>query len=183
MTVYHMHTTCKKVKYTPCIALVLFIFVGSCTPIISKELRTKVAKEITFKEVLENPEAYKGKVVIWGGVIIGAKNVKEGTLIEVLQKPGDREGRLKDVDESYGRFLALYNGYLDVVIYSRGREVVVAGAIKGKRVLPLGEIEYTYPLILVKEIHLFKVRKDESFYPYPYWWYPPWWYHPYWYPW
>ena len=165
------------------ITLSLLLIATGCAPIISKELRKNVSVELTFKEIIKDPDAYKGKIILLSGVILGSKNTKEGTLIEVLQKPGDREGRLKDVDESYGRFLALYNGYLDVVIYSRGREVVVAGAIKGKRVLPLGEIEYTYPLILVKEIHLFKVRKDESFYPYPYWWYPPWWYHPYWYPW
>ncbi|MDL1986828.1 MAG: Slp family lipoprotein [Deltaproteobacteria bacterium] len=33
----------------------------------------------------------------------------------------------------------------------------------------------------IKEIHLFKVRKEEGFryYPYPYWWWhAPWWYHP-----
>ncbi|HDM78343.1 MAG TPA: hypothetical protein ENG51_18060 [Deltaproteobacteria bacterium] len=93
--------------------------------------------------------------------------------------------KTKDVDESDGRFLALYNGYLDVVIYTRGREVVVGGEIKGKRELPLGEIEYTYPLILIKEIHLFKAKREERVYPYPYpfWCYPPWWYYPCWYLW
>jgi len=114
----------------------------------------------------------------------GYKNTKEGTLIEILQKPADLQGRPKDVDESDGRFLALYDGYLNTAIYTRGREVAVAGEIKEKRVLPLEEIDYTYPLISIREIHLFKPKKEEKFYryPYPYWSYPPWWYHPYWYP-
>jgi len=167
----------KSITY---ITLILLFFASGCAPVISKELRTKVAKEITFKEVLENPEAYKGKVVIWGGVIIGAKNLKEGTLIEILQKPADMERRPKDVDESDGRFLALYEGYLDVAIYNREREVTVAGEIKGKRILPLGEIKYIYPLISVKEIHLWPPKSKERFCPYPYWHYPWWWYHPYW---
>jgi len=59
-------------------------------------------------------------------VIIGAKNLKEGTLIEMVRKPADIERRPKDCDESDGRFLALYEGYLDVAIYNRGREVTVA---------------------------------------------------------
>jgi len=172
----------RKVFYA--IILLFFIPVG-CAPIISKEIRKNVSDKLTFKEIIKNPEAYKGKIVLLSGIILGSKNTKEGTLIEILQKLADMEGRPKDVDESDGRFLALYDGYLDTAIYSRGREALVAGEIKGKRVLPLDEIEYAYPLVSIKEIHIFKVRKEERFYPYPYphWWYSPWWYHPYWYPW
>jgi len=139
--------------------------------------------EITFKDVIKDPDAYEGRIVLISGIILGCKNTKEGTLIEILQKPADVEGRPKDVDESDGRFLALYDGYLDVAIYNRGREIVVAGEIKGKRVLPLGEIDYAYPLVSTKEIHLFKAKREERPYPYPYWWYPPWWYYPYRYGW
>jgi starvation-inducible outer membrane lipoprotein len=57
----------------------------------------------------------------------------------------------------------------------------VTGGVQGKKVQSLGEIDYPYPLISAKEIHLWPVEKEESFYPYPYWHYP-WWYGPYWYP-
>jgi outer membrane lipoprotein len=162
-----------------CSLMFLLLISAGCAPVISKGLRREVSRDITFKEVIKDPEAYKGKVVLFSGVILGSKNTKEGTLIEMLQKPADIEGRPKDVDESDGRFLALYDGYLDTAIYNRGREALVAGEIRGKRVLPLDEIEYAYPLVSVKEIHLFKVRKEERFYPYPY---PYWWHYPYWYP-
>ena len=167
------------------ITLGLFLLATGCATVISEELKKSVSKELAFKEIITEPDAYKGKTVLISGIILGSKNTKEGTLIEVLQKPADMEGRPKDVDESDGRFLALYDGYLDTAIYTRGREVVVGGEIKGRRVLPLGEIEYAYPLILVKEIHLFKAKREERVYPYPYsfWCYPPWWYYPYWYPW
>lgn len=165
--------------------MLFFLVSAGCAPIISRQLKKEVSRDITFKKVIKDPETYKGKVVLLSGVILGSKNRKEGTLIEMLQKPADMEGRPKDVDESDGRFLALYDGYLDTAIYSRGREATVAGEIKGKRTLPLGEIEYAYPLILIREIHLFKAKKEERFhpYPYPYWWYPPWGCYPYWYPW
>jgi len=162
----------------------LFLISTGCTPLISKDLRKEISRDITFKQVIKDPDACKGKTVLISGIILGSKNTKEGTLIEILQKPADLQGRPMDVDESDGRFLALYDGYLDTAIYTRGREVAVAGEIKEKRVLPLGEIDYTYPLISIRVIHLFKPKKEEKFYryPYPYWSYPPLWYHPYWYP-
>ena len=164
------------------ILVTLFIASG-CAPVVSKGLRVQVDEEIRFEKVIQDPEAYEGKVVVWAGVIIAAKNRKEGTLIEVLQKPSDKNRRPKNVDRSEGRFLALYDGYLDVAIYAGGREVTVAGEIKGKRVLPLDDIEYTYPVISVKEIHLWPPKRENRFYPYPYRYYPLWLYYPYWGPW
>lgn len=159
-----------------CSLIFLLLISAGCTPFISRDLRREISRDITFRQVINDPEAYTGKTVLISGIIIGSKNTKEGTLIEILQKQADIEGRPKDVDNSDGRFLALYDGYLDTAIYTQGREVAVAGEIKGKRVLPLGEIDYTYPLISIKEIHLFKVRKEERYYicPYPYrlWDYP-----------
>ena len=159
----------------------LFAFSG-CAPVISKQLRAQVAKELTLSEVLKAPEACKGKTVLWSGVIISSVNLTEGTIIEVLQKPADMQGKPKDVDESEGRFLALYPGYLDVAIYNGGRKVTVAGEVQGKKIQRLGEIDYTYPLISAKEIHLWPVeKKDRVYYPCPYWHYP-WWYGHQWWP-
>ena len=170
----------RRISYS--LIFLLLISLG-CASAISKQLRRGASREITFKEIIVDPEVYKGKVVLLSGVILDSKNTNEGTLIEMLQKPADIEGRPKAVDESDGRFLALYDGYLDVAIYRRGREAIVAGEVRGKRALPLGEIVYTYPLISIKEIHLFKVRKEERIYPYPHWWYSPLWHYPYWHPW
>jgi outer membrane lipoprotein len=154
-----------------------------CAPVISKQLRDRVDTSLRVAQVRKDPEAYRGKWVMWGGVIVGAKNTKGGTVIEVLNTSINAEGRPKDLDRSEGRFLAQYDGYLDVAVYTEGREITIAGVIHGKRVLPLGEIQYTYPLVLVKEIHLWRRKSDEKVYPYPYWHYPWWWYHPYWGPW
>ena len=111
----------------------LIFFASGCAPVISKGLRVQVDKEIRFQKVIQDPDAYQGKIVLWGGVIIRAKNQREGNLIEVLRTATDMNGRPKDVDRSQGRFLALYDGYLDVAIYSQGSEVTVAGEIMGKR--------------------------------------------------
>jgi len=133
-----------------------------------------------LKVVLKDSEAYKGKNVLWSGVIISSVNLKEGTMLEVLQKPADMQGKPKDVDESEGRFLALYPGYLDVAIYNGGRKVTVAGEVQGKKIQHLGEIDYTYPLISAKEIHLWPLKKNERVFYYPYSFrHYPWWHYPY----
>ncbi len=66
MTVYRTVATRKKVVNIPYMAVALFLILNGCAPVISKELRSQVAREITFKEILKDPEAYKGKVVLWG---------------------------------------------------------------------------------------------------------------------
>ncbi|MBW2040379.1 MAG: Slp family lipoprotein [Deltaproteobacteria bacterium] len=164
-----------------CLGLCFFVFASGCAPVISKQLMTQ-AQRIGFDEIIKDPEAYTGKVAVLSGIILDSKNTKEGTLLEILQIPGDPSSRPKDVDKSKGRFLGLYKGFLDVAVYRRGREATIGGEITGKRVLPLGEIEYTYPFIEVKEIYLWPVEEKEPVYCYPppYLWRPWWYYH---YPW
>ena len=41
--------------------------VSGCAYPISREMREKANEKLTFSEVIENPEAYMGNLVIWGG--------------------------------------------------------------------------------------------------------------------
>jgi len=165
--------------------LLSLMIVSACAPIIPQQLKREITEKITIHDVVTNPDALKRKMILWGGKIIRAVNEKEGTLIEVLQLPLDRSQRPKDVDASEGRFLVLYPGYLDVAIYRPGREITVVGEVYGIRKLSLGEIEYEYPFIKARKIHLWKVRPEtiklyHEYPPYPCWgpylWgYPYWW--------
>jgi outer membrane lipoprotein len=60
--------------------------------------------------------------------------------------------------------------------------VTVGGVIEGKKVMPLGEIQYSYPLLVAKEIYLWPDISSERLAPYPYFG-SPWWYDPFWRPW
>jgi outer membrane lipoprotein len=136
------------------IILVITSLLG-CAHVISKELREKADKELSFTALLNDPDKYVGRFVILGGIIASSADTEEGTFIEVVQNPLNSRGKPQDTDVSEGRFLVLCEGYLDSAIYSQGTEVTVAGKVIGKRVRPLGEIQYTYPLIKSSEIHLF----------------------------
>jgi len=162
----------------------LFILLQGCLPI-SKHLRAQADKTLSFQQVFQNPEANKGKIVIWGGDVIEAINQKDGTtLIVVLQRPLDwtEEPTFK---RSEGRFIVLAEGYVDPYVFRKGRRITVAGEIQGRKVMRLGELEYPCPFLRSKQIYLWG---EYYYYPYPAPYYPWWYYgyygprwgHPYW---
>jgi len=104
---------------------IFIIFLGlgllwGCAHVISKEIRSAVDEEITFGELRRDPTAYRGKTVLFGGVIVRSLIEKEGTLLELYQTRVNREGKPIDLDRSEGRFLAFYEGFLDNEIYRNG---------------------------------------------------------------
>jgi outer membrane lipoprotein len=160
----------------------VLLFISGCAHVISKDLRNHSDLSLTLSQVNRDPNAYKGKSVIWGGEIIETVNQKDGTTqIEVFQRPLGWRGEPKETLASEGRFLVLVEKYLDPYIFRRGRRITVAGEIQGEMIKPLGQMDYRYPLLLSKQIHLW----NEYYYvpyPYPYypwWYYDPWWGYPY----
>ena len=114
--------------------------------------------------------------VLWGGVIAETTNKKNETIISITQTALDVEKRPVDLDSSKGRFLIYYPGFLDPIIYAKGREITVAGTIKGRDKLPLGDTMYEYPVVNARALHLWKKRPLYRHYNYPYWEpYPVWW--------
>jgi outer membrane lipoprotein len=162
--------------------VLLIILVQGCLPI-SKQLRAQADRTLTFHQVFQNPEAYKGKIVIWGGDVVETINQKDGTtLIVVLQRPLDWQEE-PEFNRSEGRFIILVPGYVDPYVFRRGRRITVAGEIQGRKVMRLGELEYPYPLLLSKQLYLWG---EYYYYPYPYYpwgyygYYGLWWRYPYW---
>jgi len=163
----------------PHILLLLFpvLLMMGCAHVISKDLRAKTDISLAFNQVYQNPDIYKGKWVVWGGEIIEAVNQKDGTTqIEVFQKPLGWRGEPNETYPSEGRFLVLYDKYLDPYLFSSGKKITVAGEILGEKIKPLGEMDYRYPMVSSKQIYLW----PEYYYrPYPYTYYDPWWGYPY----
>jgi outer membrane lipoprotein len=182
---------CKGVKYAGLIGklagiLVLGTTLAGCVHVFSKDILNQVDSEISFEELLKDPGTYKGKVVLLGGVIVKTENKKEGTLLEIYQTETDSYGRPVNTDVSQGRFIALYEGFLDSEIYSKGRKITVIGIVDGEKVMKLGEIDYHYPYLSVQEIHLWekahlRVYEHQHSYFHDTWGWDPWYrYYPYW---
>jgi outer membrane lipoprotein len=163
------------------------LWILSCAPF-SKSLMDQADPSLTFGEVQKNPDAFLGKTVVWGGVIVETLNRRDETLVKVRLTDLDADTRPRNTDRSPGRFIIRYPGFLDPAIYRKGREITAAGEITGKEVLPLGNLHYVYSVVTAKEIHLWEkmVPYPPYYYPYyydpfyPWWWHRPYWRHPYW---
>ena len=142
--------------------LSVIAILSACAPVISKQGLRESDSEITFQNLLQDPDRYKGKVVLFGGQIVSAV-VKEGaTWIEVLQKPLDSQQKAEDTDVSYGRFLVLFADFRDPAIYATERKITVLGEVQGKKVMPLKEMDYSYPVLIPRESHLWKPETNRG---------------------
>ena len=76
-----------------------------CTHLISEPMRQQAQPPVSFAELRTNPEAFKGRTVILGGEILQTTNLREGTRLEILQRPlsGSETPRLTDT--TCGRFM------------------------------------------------------------------------------
>jgi outer membrane lipoprotein len=163
----------------PVTVLLSALFLTSCAHVISKDLRERAERSLAFGEVFQNPEFFQGRWVIWGGELIETTNRKDGTTVmEVFQRPLGWRGEPRETPSSGGRFLVAYEQYLDPYVFRKGKRITVGGEVKGQRVKPLGEMDYRYPLVLAREIHLWEEYYYDP-YPYPYYPYYPWWGYPY----
>ncbi len=149
------------------LALFLSVFLFACAPVISEEIRDEADTSITFKEVVQNPNGYEGKIVLWGGEIIKTIPQKDGnTFIEILEWPLGWTGRPRRTVSFQGEFLVLLREPSEVSIYRPGVKVTVAGeiqgSIQGEKIKSVSNPTYRYPVLVGKEIHVWEWRS----YPY-----------------
>ncbi len=137
--------------------VVLFLLFG-CSTTKKQTTKDKAYEDIPFSEILRSPKGYTGKVVRLGGLIINTENREEETVFEILQKPLNWRGRPKLGDESDGRFMVVFDGFLDEAIYHSDRPVTVVGEVMGTKTGKIGEKAYHYPLLSGKDIRLWEER-------------------------
>ena len=141
----------------------LILALAACSPPFSRELLDRVDPSVTYADLQKDPDRLNGKVLMLGGIIVEARNLKTGTELEILQHPLDRQARPLVTDETGGRFLVLTEQFLDTAIFHRGREMTVVGEVAGHQARPLGQIEYRYPVVRAKDIHLWSPSSGPRF--------------------
>ncbi len=169
----------KTRRFLP-IALLLsaLLLTSSCAPSLCRDLREGVDESVLLPLVIENPQAYEGRHVLWGGTILGTDPQRSGTVIEILEKPLGNGCEPTDGDATGGRFLAVSNRFLDPAVYSQGREITVVGTIDGIEFRTIGEYEYPHPVVSMTNHVLWPLKEvgyREYYYPgtYPYYPYYP----------
>lgn len=139
---------------------------------------------LTFLQVKATPDSFQGQSVIFGGKVLTARRQKDGTKIEILQLPLDRSARPGyDLTQSQGRFIAIHREFLDPATLPPGTRVTVRGEVSGSVTQSLDEVDYTYPVVNIKQVQVWAASEDLAprIRPYmgpgPYWgpyWSPSW---------
>ena len=149
----------------PYLFLLLSVFLFACAPVISEEIRERADTSLPFKEVVQNPDTYKGKIVLWGGEIIQTLPQNDGsTFIEVLEWPLGWTERPRRTVAFQGEFLVLLKEPANPSIYKRGAKITVAGEIQGsmqgEKIESVSDPTYRYPLLLAQEVHVWGHRSS-----------------------
>ena len=149
----------------------LATLLSACASGIPENIRTPPPGSPNVAQVRSNVQQYVGTKVRWGGVIAKVDNEKSRTLVEIVSRPLNGDGRPKQTNTTEGRFIAVFNHFLDPSIYAKDRELTVVGTLTGEETRTIGQYPYRYPMVAVQESYLWEPRPA---YYYPAWYYDPW---------
>jgi outer membrane lipoprotein len=135
---------------------VMTVCLAGCAPVISEQSLSLVDRGVSFAELRRDPDRYKGKHVLLGGGIAGVRNTNEGGELELVQFATGEKGKITETARTGGRFIARSKEFLDPVVFRAGLLVTLVGEVVGKKSMPLGEVGYTYPVVEMREIHVWK---------------------------
>ena len=155
---YSTHMWSRLLKVWVVILSLIVVGCSSSAAGIPETLEPQIDKSVTFTEVLTSPESYKGRLILLGGEILKAKRLKEGTQVELLQLPlnKDREPTT-DLTQSQGRVLVLHQEFLDPATVTPGMLVTFVGEVSGAIIEKMDEVDYRYPTLTVKHWHVWSL--------------------------
>ena len=158
-------------------ALVASLFLVACVSQVPELIREAPKSDLSLSQARAG-SAPTGAQIRWGGTIAKVENRRDDTLIEIVERPLNGEGRPTDGDRSSGRFLARIGGFVDPAVYESGREITVVGTLADAVTRKIGEYAYRFPVVDVAHHYLWPQRPVAAYPRY----YDPFWYDP-WYPW
>jgi outer membrane lipoprotein len=126
-----------------------------------------VAINATPRQVAATPNNYAEAQVVWGGTIIGVRNLSDRTDIEILAYPLDSSQRPRLRSEALGRFIAELPGFVEPMNYPDGAPVTVRGQITGTQAGLVDQATYLYPMVSVRggDLHLWTPQEMDQGHP------------------
>jgi outer membrane lipoprotein len=137
--------------------------------------------DVTLTQARASADAYLGSLVRWGGVITEAENKVDETWVFLVSRALEDDEKPVSDGHSEGRFIASFSGFVDPLVYKPGRPLTVVGSLRGSTVRAIGEYDYNFPLVTVRDSHLWPqpVRARVYYAPPPIWYYDMHYYRPY----
>lgn len=140
---------------------ILLWFGCAQSDVVPDSLEPQIDKSLTFDQVIASPDSYRGRTFVVGGEVLKARRLKDGTQIEVLQLPLDRDHRpVSHRSESQGRLLAMDPQSIDPATLPEGTPVTMVAELTGATTDRVDEAEYRYPTMAIKHLHVWKELPD-----------------------
>lgn len=99
-------------------------------------------------------QSVPGDRVVWGGRIVGIRNLATHTEISVVSYPLDRGDRPRLGREPGVRFVLRQPGFLEPVQYAPGRYLTVLGTVAGTEQREVDQFLAEQPVIEAERLHL-----------------------------
>ena len=159
------------------------LLLAACS-VMSQTVEKEALPEIPFPELIAHADKHLNQTVILGGFVLEVSNASDHSRMVVVQAPLGINREPHSKDQSQGRFILEYPGFLDPEVYAKDRKITAAGPLLGSSATDARPEPFPYVRLRVTEIHLWPEEKPIPYDPYYYW--DPWWgapypyYYPYW---
>ncbi|WP_241970297.1 Slp family lipoprotein [Pseudidiomarina aquimaris] len=161
------------------LAALAALTLSACSAVPDELAVAENTNSVNYTTALENPEMTEGQTARWGGVIAEVRNNDRGTIIEVVNYELNSYGRPIPSDSSDGRFRALIDGFIDPMVYEKGRSVTFTGTVGAPIEDKIDEFPYLFPTLNVSGKYLWKeIEKNTAEVDYSSLWYRHYWYSP-----
>jgi outer membrane lipoprotein len=151
----------------------LSLVVSGCGGLIPSEFREKIQRDVSLQNLQQDPEAYKGQLVLLGGEIRDVKNSEDGDTVEVLHRPLNTSSRPNLIGESEGRFvIKLTKEVSPEKSYREGQPLTVVGEVMEEAESRAGK-DIPSPILLARYLHLWSAVDYAHRTPPPYYYSDP----------
>ncbi|WP_158247118.1 Slp family lipoprotein [Geothermobacter hydrogeniphilus] len=149
--------------------ILLLILVGltGCGHVLSEQARSRVDSDVNLAEVRADPEAYRGKTLLLGGVIMGLDNEQEGSVLEITPWRLDRWGEPIDLDDGSERILVESDRPLDPARFLTGRMITFTADVRGQQIRSDNYSDRRYPVFHLQREYLWDTPFRTMIHPGP----------------
>ena len=141
------------------------LLLGACTNM-PQAMRDAPVVDISYTQVSQNIDSHKDVLVRWGGVIIDVENAENFSLVQALFYPLNYSSHPRLDKPNEGRFVIKSTGFLDPMIYAKGREITVVGILHGDIERTVGRKVIQVPLMLSTATHVWPEYYHKDYYDY-----------------
>jgi len=127
----------------------LWGLMAACAAGIPLQLAEQVSWNLSFIDIRQHPEAYRGRMVALGGIVTHVEAVDKGYRVIVSELPFEPSGRYRPAVDQLprGLFILLIPWQAPPSGLRPGAEVTVVGEIVGTDTLSQTEVDERVPLL------------------------------------